>query len=90
MVLQWVFYVRKANFLLIVIFFIFNWCMAQDLEPRVYANLPKGGNIIVGSYGFMKGDVVSEPTLPCKSYQETFQICLNIGNTRASDLKDLN
>jgi hypothetical protein len=59
---------RKTNFLLIALFFICNWCMAQDLEPRVYANLPKDGNIIVGSYGFTKGDVVSEPTLPIEDF----------------------
>jgi hypothetical protein len=70
MVVQGVFCVRKTIFLLIIVlFFICNWCsMAQDLEPRVYANLPKGGNIIVGSYGFMKGDVVSEPTLPIEDF----------------------
>jgi hypothetical protein len=30
--------------------------------------MPKGGNVIVASYGFMKGDVVSEPTLPIKDF----------------------
>jgi hypothetical protein len=68
MIEQGEFCVRKTKFLLIVLFFICNWCKAQDLEPRVYANLPKGGNIIVGSYGFMKGDVVSEPTLPIEDF----------------------
>jgi hypothetical protein len=60
--------VRKTNFLLGILFFICHLSMAQDLEPRAYANLPIGGNIIVGSYGFMKGDVVSEPTLPIQDF----------------------
>ena len=46
----------------------FNTIKAQDLEPRAYANIPKNANVIVGSYGFMKGDVVSEPTLPIKDF----------------------
>lgn len=57
---------NKVSF--VIFFFICNWTIAQDLEPRVYANLPKGGNIIVGTYGFMKGDVVSEPTLPIEDF----------------------
>lgn len=68
MVVQSLICVRKTKFLLIALFFIYNCCVAQDLEPRVYANLPKGGNIIVGTYGFMKGDVVSEPTLPIADF----------------------
>jgi hypothetical protein len=59
---------RKANFLLVCLFFISHISIAQDLEPRAYANLPKGANAIVGSYGYMKGDVVSEPTLPIKDF----------------------
>ncbi|MGQ7947092.1 transporter [Flavobacterium sp. WC2509] len=50
------------------LFFICNLSKAQDLEPRAYANMPKGGNVIVGSYGFMKGDVVSEATLPIEDF----------------------
>jgi hypothetical protein len=61
-------FVRKTNFLLGFLFFIFHSSVAQDLEPRAYANMPKDGNVIVGSYGFMKGDVVSEPTLPIEDF----------------------
>jgi hypothetical protein len=60
--------IRKANFLLVALFCIYNLSMAQDLEPRAYANMPIGVNAIVGVYGFMKGDVVSEPTLPIKDF----------------------
>ncbi|WP_264564885.1 transporter [Flavobacterium sp. N3904] len=41
---------------------------AQDLEPRAYANMPKGANVVVASYGFLKGNVVSEPTLPIEDF----------------------
>lgn len=58
----------KRVFLVMSLFFICNQSKAQDLEPRAYANMPKGGNVIVASYGFMKGDVVSEPTLPIKDF----------------------
>lgn len=68
MVAQDLICVRKANFYLIVLFFICNWSIAQDLEPRAYANMPKGINIIVATYGFMKGDVVTEPSLPIEDF----------------------
>lgn len=61
-------YIQKNAFLWMSLFFIWNLSTAQDLEPRAYANMPKDGNVIVGSYGFMKGDVVSEPTLPIKDF----------------------
>ncbi|WP_100844900.1 transporter [Flavobacterium sp. 5] len=50
------------------LFFISNLLNAQDLEPRAYANMPKDGNVIVASYGYMKGDVVSEATLPIDDF----------------------
>ena len=60
-------YIRKNAFLLMSLF-IWNFSSAQDLEPRAYANMPKDGNVIVASYGFMKGDIVSEPTLPIEDF----------------------
>ncbi|PWA08200.1 transporter [Flavobacterium laiguense] len=59
---------RKAKFLLAALFLICNLSMAQDLEPRAYANLPKGAHAVVASYGYMKGNVVSEPTLPIEDF----------------------
>jgi hypothetical protein len=60
--------IRKANFLLAALFLICNLSMAQDLEPRAYANMPKGANIIVGSYGYLKGNIVTEPSLPIEDF----------------------
>jgi hypothetical protein len=59
---------KRANFLLVILFFICYLVSAQDLEPRAYANMPKDGNVLVASYGFLKGDVISEPTLPIKDF----------------------
>lgn len=59
---------RKITFSFVSIFFICNLLNAQDLEPRAYANMPTGGNVIVASYGYMKGDIVSEPALPIKDF----------------------
>jgi hypothetical protein len=59
---------KKNSFLYVSLFLICNLLNAQDLEPRSYANMPKGGNVIVASYGYMKGDIVSEPTLPIKDF----------------------
>jgi hypothetical protein len=60
--------IRKNKLLFIVLFLIYNCSIAQDLEPRAYANLPIGVNAVVGTYGYMKGDVVSEPTLPIEDF----------------------
>jgi hypothetical protein len=64
------FKMKKANVLMLLVL-LCNLSVAQDLEPRAYANLPKGANALVGSYGFMKGDVVSEPTLPISDFEIT-------------------
>nr|WP_315151401.1 transporter [uncultured Flavobacterium sp.] len=68
MVLQNLTCIRKNKLLFIVLFLIYNCSIAQDLEPRAYANLPIGVNAVVGTYGYMKGDVVSEPTLPIEDF----------------------
>src|SRR6478609_5940885 len=68
MVVQRLICCRKINLSFIILFFICNCSIAQDLEPRAYANIPTGVNIIVGTYGFMKGDVVTEPSLPIEDF----------------------
>lgn len=56
----------KCSFIVFII--ICNLSLAQDLEPRAYANMPKDVHVLVGSYGYMKGDVVSEPNLPIEDF----------------------
>ena len=38
--------------------------IGQELEPRIYAALPKNLNSIVAVYAFQKGNVVTDPSLP--------------------------
>lgn len=40
----------------------------QDLEPRAYAGVPKGINILAIGYGFNKGNVLTDPSLPVKDF----------------------
>src|SRR5436190_2169933 len=37
---------------------------AQDLEPRAYANVPKGMNVISAVYALSSGDVLTDTSLP--------------------------
>ncbi|MFC4392772.1 transporter [Flavobacterium quisquiliarum] len=41
---------------------------AQDLEPRVYANVPKDLNVIAAGYLFMNGNVLTDPSLPITDF----------------------
>lgn len=42
--------------------------IAQDLEPRAYANVPRGTNVIAVVYAFSSGDVLTDPSLPLKDF----------------------
>jgi hypothetical protein len=46
------------------LFFIGAIAMAQDLEPRAYANLPKNVNAIAAVYGYSTGNILSDPAKP--------------------------
>ena len=37
---------------------------AQDLEPRAYSNSPTGLNFLIAGYGYAKGTVLTDPSLP--------------------------
>jgi hypothetical protein len=60
--------IRRTNFSILILFLSYNLSIAQDLEPRAYANMPKDGNVLVASYGFLKGDVVAESNLPIEDF----------------------
>jgi hypothetical protein len=47
---------------------------AQELEPRNYAVVPKGLDIIVGSYTISRGNVVADATSPVQDLQITSSI----------------
>jgi len=44
---------------------------AQELNPRAYAPMPTGGNIVMFSYGRSSGGVLFDPTLPVEDVQAT-------------------
>jgi hypothetical protein len=44
---------------------------AQDLEPRSYANLPKGLSAINALYSLSHGNVISDPSLPISDFKIT-------------------
>lgn len=54
---------------LVVVFFLFSISIfSQDLEPRVYANVAKDLNVVALGYGFMDGNVLTDPSLPIKDF----------------------
>jgi Putative MetA-pathway of phenol degradation len=40
---------------------------AQDLEPRAYTNSPIGLNFVIVGYGYAKGSVLTDPSLPLEN-----------------------
>jgi hypothetical protein len=62
---------KAKGFLVWIVCF---YCMnvkSQELEPRIYANLPKGMNVIGVLYGVTKGNVVTDPSLPIADFKIT-------------------
>src|SRR5215831_12186583 len=47
--------------------------LSQDLEPRSYANLPKGLSAINVLYSLSNGNVISDPSLPISDFKITVQ-----------------
>lgn len=62
---------KQKQFLTIPFLFISAIVNCQDLEPRFYANLPKNMNAIGFSYSFLKGNVVTDPSLPLADFKIT-------------------
>ena len=42
----------------------FGPALAQDLEPRLYTNVPLGINFLGAGYGYSEGNVLFDPTIP--------------------------
>jgi hypothetical protein len=40
------------------------FAQAQDLEPRAYSNSPTGLNFAIAGYGYAKGTVLTDPSVP--------------------------
>ncbi|HSN49329.1 MAG TPA: hypothetical protein VLR29_11255, partial [Flavobacterium sp.] len=48
--------------------------VGQDLEPRAYATVPKGINVLAVGYGVNVGNVLTDASLPVKDFKITTQI----------------
>jgi hypothetical protein len=55
----------------IVLCFLCFITTAQDLEPRAYANVPKGTNVIATVYALSSGNVLTDPSLPVSDLKIT-------------------
>jgi hypothetical protein len=53
----------KFSVILFVLFFVFE-SRAQDLEPRFLSAIPTGGNFVIASYGYSRGNILVDNTLP--------------------------
>ena len=56
-------YLHYSFCLTILCFYSFT-VSSQDLEPRAYANVPKGTNVVAIVYGFANGNVLTDPSKP--------------------------
>ncbi|HEY6978912.1 MAG TPA: transporter [Chitinophagaceae bacterium] len=59
----------KGIFSTIPFCFIYLITMAQDLEPRAYANVPKGTNVLAVVYAYSSGNVLTDPSLPIEDFK---------------------
>ena len=63
----------KGIFIIILCCLIQVLVSAQDLEPRSYANLPRGLSAINVLYSLSHGNVLSDPSLPISDFKITVQ-----------------
>src|SRR5215467_9281770 len=49
------------------------YAKGQELEPRAYAALPKNLNTIAVAYGFSRGNVLTDPSLPITNFKTSVQ-----------------
>jgi hypothetical protein len=68
------FFVIFKCFVAFVICFLSTTVVGQDLEPRAYANLPKGTNVLAVGYGYNKGNLLLDASLPFKDFEIDTQI----------------
>lgn len=47
---------------------------AQEMEPRIYGNLPVGMNFLIAAYGHSSGGLAVNPALPLKNAQLTIDL----------------
>ncbi|MEN2398636.1 transporter [Flavobacterium sp. MC2016-06] len=68
MIKKTVCFLSKKHRLIVMSFLLSIPIFSQDLEPRVYANVAKDLNVVALGYGFMDGNVLTDPSLPIKDF----------------------
>lgn len=61
-------FIINQCFITLIIFFISSIVNGQDLEPRAYANVPIGINVLAVGYGYNTGNVLTDPSLPIEDF----------------------
>lgn len=51
----------KRIILMLMTGITYNICFCQEMEPRAYANLPRGTNVVALVYGYSSGNVLTDP-----------------------------
>lgn len=62
-------FLGKKSVFTFVLFLVFSCAFGQDLEPRVYANMPKNLNVAVLGYNYFDGNVLADPSLPIEGFE---------------------
>lgn len=65
---------KKRIILAILIGFLNLSVHSQDLEPRAYANVPIGMNVLAVGYVYNKGNVINDASLPIEDFKLNTQI----------------
>lgn len=58
---------------------------AQALEPRIYSNVPVGMNFVIAGYGYISGDVVTDPSIALENSDVESHVGF-LGYARAFDV----
>lgn len=66
---------NTALILLLYIYFLPN-SLAQELEPRAYANAPVGLNFIVAGYQYSDGGLIFDPSIPINGASSTADVAV--------------
>lgn len=61
------FIINKRSCFLLLTICLSIYSHGQDLEPRVYANVPKDLNVIAFGYVLTDGNVITDPSLPIEN-----------------------
>ena len=59
----------KARIFFVLILFMPFTLKAQELEPRNLVNIPVGTNFIVGGYGYGRGNILLDPSIPLDNFE---------------------